>query len=113
MRHARPPGTCCVNVAKLKAGEWVLIMGAGGNLGSIGIQIAKNVIGATVIAAAGSRRPRAELGLDLGADYGINYNTQDIRAEVHEDHRRQGRQRALRQHRQSQGAAEGVPRARP
>ena len=42
------------NVAELKAGETVLIMGAGGNLGSIGIQIAKNVIGAKVIAAAGS-----------------------------------------------------------
>ena len=43
-----------MHVADLKFGETVLIMGAGGNLGTIGIQIAKNVIGARVIAAAGS-----------------------------------------------------------
>ena len=79
-------------------------MGAGGNLGSIGIQIAKNVIGAKVIAAAGSDE-RVAIGLALGADHGVNYNTHDFHAEVHEAHRRQGRRRALRQHRQSQGAA--------
>src|SRR6516164_6454523 len=48
--------------SELKAGETVLIMGAGGNLGSIGIQIAKNVIGAKVIAAAGSDE-RVKMGL--------------------------------------------------
>ena len=56
-------------------------MGAGGNLGSIGIQIAKNVIGAKVIAAAGSDE-RVRRGLELGADHGVNYNTHDIQAEV-------------------------------
>jgi NADPH2:quinone reductase len=65
------------NVAKLKAGETVLIMGAGGNLGSVGIQIAKRVIGATVIAAAGSHE-RVQIGLDLGADHGIDYHARDI-----------------------------------
>jgi NADPH:quinone reductase len=69
------------NVAELKAGETVLIMGAGGNLGSIGIQIAKNVIGAKVIAAAGSDE-RAEIGRALGADCAINYNARDLHAEV-------------------------------
>jgi NADPH:quinone reductase len=59
----------------------VLIMGAGGNLGSIGIQIAKNVVGATVIAAAGSDE-RAKVGINLGADYAINYAAKDIRDEV-------------------------------
>jgi NADPH2:quinone reductase len=59
----------------------VLIMGAGGNLGSIGIQIAKNVIGAHVIAAAGSEE-RASLGKKLGADHAINYTTHDIYDEV-------------------------------
>jgi len=56
-------------------------MGAGGNLGSIGIQIAKNVIGAKVIAAAGSDE-RAKMGLDLGADHAVNYNSRDLQAEV-------------------------------
>jgi NADPH2:quinone reductase len=67
--------------AVLKYGETVLIMGAGGNLGSIGIQIAKNVIGAHVIAAAGSEE-RAALGKKLGADHAINYTTHDIYDEV-------------------------------
>jgi NADPH:quinone reductase-like Zn-dependent oxidoreductase len=39
------------------------------------------VIGAKVIAAAGSDE-RVRIGLDLGADYGINYNTHDVLAEV-------------------------------
>ena len=68
-------------VASLKAGETVLVMGAGGNLGTIGIQIAKNVIGAHVIAAAGSD-DRVQLGLKLGADHGINYTTHNICDEV-------------------------------
>jgi NADPH:quinone reductase-like Zn-dependent oxidoreductase len=69
------------NVAGLRAGETVLVMGAGGNLGSVGIQIAKNVIGARVIAAAGADE-RVRMGLDLGADHGINYGIQDIYAET-------------------------------
>jgi NADPH2:quinone reductase len=81
MRHVPTAWNLLFNVAELKAGETVLIMGAGGNLGSIGIQIAKNVIGAKVIAAAGSD-DRVRMGRDLGADHGVNYNSQDIHAEV-------------------------------
>ena len=83
-------------------------MGAGGNLGTIGIQIAKNVIGAKVIAAAGSDE-RAQIGLDLGADHAINYNTHDLQDEVMRLTGGKGVERALRQHRQSEGAAAGVP----
>jgi NADPH2:quinone reductase len=81
MRHVPTAWNLLVNVAELKTGESVLIMGAGGNLGSIGIQIAKNVIGANVIAAAGSDA-RVATGLALGADHGINYNVADLEAEV-------------------------------
>jgi NADPH2:quinone reductase len=81
MRHVPTGWNLLCNVAKLKAGETVLIMGAGGNLGSVGIQIAKNVIGARVIAAAGSEE-RVRMGRDLGADCAINYGTQDLYAEV-------------------------------
>ena len=81
MRHVPTAWNLLVHVAELKRGETVLIMGAGGNLGSIGIQIAKNVIGAKVIAAAGSDE-RVKLGIGLGADYGVNYATQNIRDEV-------------------------------
>ena len=81
MRHVPTAWNLLMHVAELKRGETVLIMGAGGNLGSIGIQIAKNVIGAKVIAAAGSDE-RVKLGIELGADHGVNYTTQNIRDEV-------------------------------
>ena len=81
MRHVPTAWNLLFHVAGLKAGETILVMGAGGNLGSIGIQIAKNVIGATVIAAAGSDE-RAQIGRELGADHAINYNTHDLRAEI-------------------------------
>jgi 2-desacetyl-2-hydroxyethyl bacteriochlorophyllide A dehydrogenase len=81
MRHAPTAWNLLRNVARLEPGEWVLIMGASGNLGTLGIQIAKNVVGAKVIAAAGSRA-RADVGLELGADFAIDYSTQDIHAEI-------------------------------
>jgi NADPH:quinone reductase len=81
LRHVPTAWNLLVNVANLKAGEWALIMGAAGNLGSIGIQIAKNVIGARVIAAAGSD-DRVALGQKLGADHGINYTTHNILDEI-------------------------------
>ena len=81
MRHVPTAWNLLFHVAELKRGETVLVMGAGGNLGTIGIQIAKNVIGAKVIAAAGSDE-RAALGKNLGADYAINYATHNIYDEV-------------------------------
>jgi len=81
MRHCPTAWNLMCNVAQLKAGEWVLVMGASGNLGSVGIQIAKNVIGARVICTAGGRA-RADSGLELGADHAIDYATQDLEAEV-------------------------------
>jgi NADPH:quinone reductase-like Zn-dependent oxidoreductase len=81
LRHVPTAWNLLVHVADLKFDETVLIMGAGGNLGSIGIQIAKNVIGAKVIAAAGSDA-RVTLGKKLGADHAVNYATHDIGNEV-------------------------------
>jgi NADPH2:quinone reductase len=80
-RHCPTAWNLLCNGAELKAGEWVLILGASGNLGSVGIQIAKHVIGAKVIAAAGSRA-RADAGLKLGADHAIDYSSQDLLDEV-------------------------------
>ncbi|MFL6798762.1 MAG: zinc-binding alcohol dehydrogenase family protein [Xanthobacteraceae bacterium] len=81
MRHVPTAWNLLFNVAELKAHETVLIMGAGGNLGSIGIQIAKNVIGARVVAAAGSPE-RAAMGLALGADDSVDYSRHDLTTEV-------------------------------
>ncbi len=81
MRHAPTAWNLLINVAALEADETVLIMGAGGNLGSIGVQIAKNVIGAKVIAGAGSD-DRVKMAIELGADHAINYRNCDLAAEV-------------------------------
>jgi NADPH2:quinone reductase len=81
MRHAPMAWNLLFNVAELAPGESVLVMGAGGNLGTTGIQLAKYVVGAKVIAAAGSD-DRVKLATDLGADLGINYNTQNIQDEI-------------------------------
>ena len=81
MRHCPTAWNLLMNEAKIKPGEWVLIMGASGNLGSVGIQIAKNIVGCKVITCAGSRE-RAELGLKLGADVAIDYSSQDLTAEI-------------------------------
>ena len=55
-------------------------MGAGGGLGGAGVQTAK-LMGATVIAGAGADE-RVALGIELGADYGINYRAADLAEEV-------------------------------
>lgn len=57
-------------------GEWVLVMGAAGALGSCCVQVAK-MLGARVIAAAGTD-DRVEIAKDYGADYGINYRAQNL-----------------------------------
>jgi NADPH:quinone reductase len=81
LRHCPVAWNLLVNLAQLKPTETVLILGAGGNLGMIGIQIAKNVIGAKVITTAGSD-DRAQGGIALGADHAINYKTHDLTEEV-------------------------------
>lgn len=79
-RHAPTAFHLLRDRANLAAGEWVLVMGAAGGLGSAGVQAAK-YLGAKVIAAAGADE-RVQVGLDLGADAGVNYRTQDLTAEV-------------------------------
>lgn len=64
----------------LQPGQWILVMGAAGALGCCCVQVAK-MFGATVIAAAGADE-RVELAKSYGADFGINYRTQDLAKEV-------------------------------
>jgi len=66
--------------AKVKPGEWILVMGAAGGLGSALVQAAKH-LGARVIAAAGSDE-RVAAALELGADEGVNYRRQDLTTEA-------------------------------
>lgn len=80
MRHCPTAIQLLDDKAGLKPGETVLVMGAGGGLGSTGVQIAK-LMGATVIAGAGAD-DRVRLARDLGADHGVNYRTQGLVEEV-------------------------------
>ena len=79
-RHAPVAFSMLRDDAKLQAGDWLLVMGASGGLGSAGIQAAK-YLGAKVIAAAGADE-RVKAAVDLGADFGINYRPQDLSAEA-------------------------------
>jgi NADPH:quinone reductase len=79
-RHAPTAFHLLRDRAKLKDGEWVLVMGAAGGLGSAGVQVAK-FLGAKVIAGAGSAE-RAGLAKRLGADFAVNYRSEDLEAAV-------------------------------
>jgi NADPH:quinone reductase-like Zn-dependent oxidoreductase len=79
-RHGPLAFTQLRDRAQVKPGEWVLVMGAAGGLGSAIVQAAK-YLGARVIAAAGSDE-RVKAALDLGADEGVNYRSKDLTAEA-------------------------------
>src|ERR1051325_10904999 len=79
-RHFPMAFNLLVNKAEVQSGEWVLIMGAAGALGSSGIQVAK-MLGAKVIAGAGSDE-RVAIAKSYGDDFGVNYRTQDLAKEV-------------------------------
>jgi NADPH:quinone reductase-like Zn-dependent oxidoreductase len=66
--------------ARVCPGETVLVMGASGGLGSVGVQVAKS-LGATVIAGAGAPE-RVARAVAAGADYGIDYRRSDLVQEV-------------------------------
>jgi putative PIG3 family NAD(P)H quinone oxidoreductase len=64
----------------LKAGETLLIHGGSSGIGTMAIQLAK-AFGSKVIVTVGSKE-KADACLKLGADYAINYKTEDFVAEV-------------------------------
>jgi NADPH:quinone reductase-like Zn-dependent oxidoreductase len=68
--------------ANVQPGEWVLVMGAAGALGSCAVQVAKR-FGAKVISGASSMK-RIEATLALGADHGVDYRGEDLVQRVKE-----------------------------
>ncbi len=60
----------------LQAGEWALVMGAAGALGSCLVQVAR-MTGARVIAGTGSDE-RVAVARSFGADFGVNYRQEDL-----------------------------------
>ncbi|MDQ2917878.1 MAG: NAD(P)H-quinone oxidoreductase [Pseudomonadota bacterium] len=66
--------------AGLVRGEWFLVHGGTSGIGLAAIQLAK-ALGSTVVTTAGSPEKTA-FCLEMGADYAIDYKTQDFAAEV-------------------------------
>jgi len=67
-------------IARLTAGETLLVQGGSSGIGVTAIQLAK-ALGATVVVTAGSDEKCAAC-LAIGADHAINYKTQDFVAET-------------------------------
>jgi putative PIG3 family NAD(P)H quinone oxidoreductase len=67
-------------IARLQAGETLLVQGGSSGIGVTAIQLAK-ALGAQVIVTAGSDEKCAAC-LAIGADHAINYRTQDFVAET-------------------------------
>ncbi|WP_129841117.1 zinc-binding dehydrogenase [Streptomyces sp. RFCAC02] len=66
--------------ARVAAGETVVVPAAGGGLGSLAVQLAREA-GATVIALASTERKR-RLARDLGADAAIDSTADDLTARI-------------------------------
>jgi NADPH2:quinone reductase len=66
--------------AKLEKGETIFVNGGSGGVGSTVVQMSK-AIGARVLATAGSDK-KVDLCRKLGADFVVNYKTQNIEAEL-------------------------------
>jgi NADPH:quinone reductase len=71
-----------VRDAQLKSGETLFVNGGTGGVGSMVVQMAK-ALGARVITTAGSDEKTA-VARELGADFAINYKTEDVPARVKE-----------------------------
>ncbi|PCI50941.1 MAG: hypothetical protein COB49_03235 [Alphaproteobacteria bacterium] len=68
--------------AKLQKGEWLVVNGAGGGVGLTAVEIG-HMLGARVIATAGSDEKLA-LARTRGAEFTINYKTEDLRGKIKE-----------------------------
>ena len=78
-----PSWTILIRKGALKSWETALILSASAGVGAAGIQVAKHVAGATVIATT-STDEKAARARDLGADHVINYTSEDIAERVRE-----------------------------
>lgn len=67
---------------RLEAGEWVLVLGAGGGIGLAAIDVARH-LGARVIAAASSDEKLAK-AREAGAEATIAYEAEDLKARARE-----------------------------
>ena len=78
-----PSWTILVRKGGLQSWETALVLSASAGVGTAGIQVAKNVIGATVITTTSTEEKAAQAS-ELGADHVINYSSEDIAERVRE-----------------------------
>jgi NADPH2:quinone reductase len=71
-----------VERAPVEAGQTLLVLGGAGSSGATAVQLGK-ALGATVIAVAGSQE-KLEFCARYGADYTVNYRTDDMTARLAE-----------------------------
>lgn len=71
LRHYPTAFHLLEQLAEVAPGEWVLVMGATGGLGSAGVEVAR-LLGARVIAGAGSDA-KAAVAMRMGAEHAVNY----------------------------------------
>ena len=67
---------------QVEAGQTVLVLGASGGTGLTAVEISK-AMGATVIAGASSADKLA-VAIEHGADHGVNYRDEDLKARVND-----------------------------
>jgi NADPH2:quinone reductase len=71
-----------VTAGELRPGQWVVVLGAAGGVGSATVDVAVR-LGARVIAAASSPE-RLKVCRELGAEAGIDYAAEDIKNRIRE-----------------------------
>jgi NADPH2:quinone reductase len=71
-----------VTAGELRPGQWVVVLGAAGGVGSATVDVAAR-LGARVIAAASSAE-RLKVCAELGAEAGIDYATEDLKLRIKE-----------------------------
>lgn len=76
-----PVWNMMVRRAQLRPWETVLVLSASAGVGTAAIQVAKNVVGARVIATT-STQEKAARATELGADEVINYKEEDVTERV-------------------------------
>lgn len=71
-----------VTAGELRPGQWVVVLGAAGGVGTATVDIAAR-LGARVIAAA-STADRLKVCAELGAEAGIDYTSEDLKQRIKE-----------------------------
>jgi NADPH:quinone reductase len=70
------------SVAEMTAGDWVVVLGAGGGVGTAAVELARR-LGGRVIACASSPDKLA-VSRERGAEATVDYRTEDLRARIRE-----------------------------